>query len=176
MYITNNTPNTSCPASQVAAECPTCPVVSQTECPSCPACSANQTECPTCPILLPTEPVACPASQTGYLTYPVVNQTNCPIVCEQQLYAYLNLLGIIFGAICLASYFVRRKFFLHVRAHRKKVISMVLLISFWVFLTLFVLYFLKIEYQPAENGCPINGILLKGTLLPDNIQPLYEVR
>lgn len=104
-----------------------------------------------------------------------VDQIKCPIVCEQQLYAYVNLLGIIFGIFCLVLYFVKKRFFLNARSKKKKFFYKMLAVSSGIFLILFLLYFLKIEYKHISGECPIGGVLLSGSLFPDILHPLYGV-
>lgn len=104
-----------------------------------------------------------------------VVQSECPVVCGQPLQAHLSLLGAVFGIVCLASYLVRKRFFLHVRSKKKKILSKILFISFFVFLALFLLYFLKFEYQAFGDSCPIDGLLLKFRLFPGIFPPLFEI-
>jgi len=116
-----------------------------------------------------TTNISKPASQPA-------TQTECAAVCEQQLYGYISLLGLLFGIACLASYLAKKKFFLHVRSPKKKHVAKILSISFWVFLVLFILYFIKIEYLALGDGCTIDGLLLSGRLFPDLFPPIYSAR
>ena len=104
------------------------------------------------------------------------NPVECPVICEQRLYAYINLLGVSFGIICLAIHLVKKKYFRHPRSRKKKIIQRSLTVAFWIFLALFLLYFLKIEYHDVNGGCAVRGILLNGGLLPDFLYPIYGTR
>lgn len=101
---------------------------------------------------------------------------ECPVVCEQPLRLDINLLGAVFGLTCLALYFANKKFFLHARSKKKKLISQILTGSFFILLLLFLLYFIKLEYKPAKASCQSEGVLLRGKLLPDIWPPLYTTR
>jgi len=103
------------------------------------------------------------------------NPVVCPAVCEQPLRLDINLLGAVFGLTCLALYFAKKKFFLHPRSKKKKLISRILTGLFFISLLLFLLYFIKIEYKPINGKCQSAGILLRGKLLPDIWPPLYDI-
>jgi len=107
-------------------------------------------------------------------TSQAVPQVECPIICEQPLHIYVNLLGAVFGISCLAIYLAKKNFFLHARSKKKKLIAKILSISFWVFLALFVLYFLQLGYQATGNNCPAKSVLLSNNFFPDFLHPLYK--
>ena len=111
-----------------------------------------------------------------------INQTassqviSCPIVCAQQLYAYINLSGLVFGLLCLVAYIGKKKLLQHRRTSKKKILIKILSVSFWLFLILFILYFLKIEYKEIEGQCITQGILLNISSFPDLFHPLYSLK
>lgn len=103
---------------------------------------------------------------------PVVQKAECPPQCSPALYADFNLLGLIFGLSCLATYFIKKKFLTPARSNRKKLAVKILYWVKWILLALFILYFIQIEYQPPTNSCPVEGIMLRFDLLPDLLRPL----
>jgi formate-dependent nitrite reductase membrane component NrfD len=109
-------------------------------------------------------------------TQNIDNQIKCPTVCEQPLHIYINLLATVFGIACLAIYFIKKKFFLHPRSKKKKIIVQILSIVFWFFLAFFALFFLQLSYQHVEKACSAKDILLSGNIVPDIWRPLYTTR
>ncbi len=85
----------------------------------------------------------------------------CPTVCTQQTYIYITVLGLLFGALAIILFLLR-----------KKVLSKWRSILFFVFLVLFLLYSVQIEYNSCGSGCLSSGTYFKGIqLLPQNIFP-----
>ena len=106
----------------------------------------------------------------------IINQADCPVICEQEYFAYFNLTGILFGFLCIAAILFNKKYFIHGRTNKKKLVSKTLSILFWTFLVLFVLYFLKIEYHQSTTSCIIKGILVNINFFPNWLHPLYGIR
>jgi len=106
----------------------------------------------------------------------VANKPDCLIVCGQQLYVYLNLLAAVLGIFCLSLYFVKKRFLLLSRFKKKKLLFQILSGLAWIFLIFFLIYFIKIEYHPANGQCSVDGVLLQSSLFPDFFHPWYQGR
>ena len=113
-----------------------------------------------------------------YLTKPLPREVKaeCLVACEQPVHVYFNLLGAIFGLLCLAIFLTKIKKLSPARSRKKKIISNILSISSLTFLILFALYFIKVEYKPAAPGCPTNGAFVSGRIWPEPFRPLYSQR
>jgi len=90
----------------------------------------------------------------------------CPAVCTQQVYIYINVLGLLFGVFAIVLFLLR-----------KNILSKWRLVSFWIFIVLFLFFFVQIKYNRCGSGCSSSGIYLKGLqLTPQNILPFSTTR
>lgn len=95
----------------------------------------------------------------------------CPAPCEASWTGQINLLGILLALISVAIYIVQKKYFSHIFRRRKRLIAKILKWSFWVTLSLAILYVFSVQYHALGDVCQIKGLVLSIGFWPTSIFP-----